>query len=401
MKKYILLLCGIAVTGLSDPGPLTLEQALELARKNSPELRAVRMHLQSAEKGVAAAGLRINPELEFEAEGVGLDNDLSNEGEYALGISQEFQTGGKRKKARTVARKSVGIASQFVREKDIELTEAVRHAFIVVMAMQEIRGVQAEQMQLGRAFVKVAKRHHKAGGGSELDVVQAELAMEEIVLSQTCYFSELLAARIKLASLLRLPVEELPELTAPYYNLEVIENVVLHNSHPSLRRLEIETEKVRAEAVRAKAEDTANISLGAGYKYEAVDDNSSLIFSASVPLSFSRRGRAEHAAGLLRATAVESERTEVRRKLQSELTEVLALYKGVRAEVALLKNRLIPKAEQAHELSRTGYDAGRFSWLELIEAQQNLADIRIRYIESLRDAHLARAKIYKFMKEEI
>jgi DNA-dependent RNA polymerase auxiliary subunit epsilon len=39
--------------------------------------------------------------------------------------------------------------------------------------------------------------------------------------------------------------------------------------------------------------------------------------------------------------------------------------------------------------------------LELIAAQQNLADIRIRYIESLRDAHLAYAQLSKFIKEGI
>ena len=61
----------------------------------------------------------------------------------------------------------------------------------------------------------------------------------------------------------------------------------------------------------------------------------------------------------------------------------------------------MPKAEQAYELSRDGYAAGRFSWLELIAAQQNLADIRIRYIESLRAAHLAHAQISKFMKEGV
>jgi cobalt-zinc-cadmium efflux system outer membrane protein len=65
------------------------------------------------------------------------------------------------------------------------------------------------------------------------------------------------------------------------------------------------------------------------------------------------------------------------------------------------RDRLIPKAVKAYDLSRVGYEAGRFSWLELIAAQQHLADIRMGYIEALQEAHLARLDILKFKKEGI
>ena len=70
-------------------------------------------------------------------------------------------------------------------------------------------------------------------------------------------------------------------------------------------------------------------------------------------------------------------------------------------EAELTRDKLIPKAEQAYQLIKAGYDAGRYSWLELIAAQQHLADIHIRQIEALRDAHFARAQIYRFLKEGV
>ncbi|MDH3982512.1 MAG: TolC family protein, partial [Kiritimatiellaceae bacterium] len=76
-------------------------------------------------------------------------------------------------------------------------------------------------------------------------------------------------------------------------------------------------------------------------------------------------------------------------------------YSGAKLESEMMRDRLMPVAEKAYELSKAGYDAGRFSWVELITAQQHLADIRIRHIEALRDAHIARAEISKFMKEGI
>ncbi len=398
MNKSIVLLCGLAyaAAGFAESGTLTLEQALELARKNSPELRAFRMYSQAAEKGMSAAGLWNNPILKMEAEGVGGDLDGFNDGEYTIGLMQRFKRGGKQAHERDIAFQTFDAAGNAALAAELELTEQVRRAFIEVMTQQEIGKVRVEQEQLGQAFVEVAKRRRDAGGGSELDVVQAELALEEIILTQTCCFGDLVAGQETLASLIGISVAE---LTAPYYELESLDEIAVGNSYPVLQRLAAESEKVRAEARQAKAQDAADVLLGAGYRYEAAGDINSFVFSIAMPLSFNKRGHAESAAASLRADAVLAEREEVRRKLQAELATVLALYRGSMIEVELTKNNLIPKAEQAYELSRAGYDAGRFSWLELIAAQQNLSEIRIRYIEALRDAHLARAQISKFMKE--
>lgn len=70
-------------------------------------------------------------------------------------------------------------------------------------------------------------------------------------------------------------------------------------------------------------------------------------------------------------------------------------------QVNISKKELIPAAEKAYELSLNGYEAGRFSWIELIAAQQNLAEIKISYIEYLREAQLIRADLSKFIKEGI
>lgn len=403
MKKTTAILIGAlcAATGIADSGTLTLEQALKLARENSPGLRAARLNTQATEKSVGAAGLWINPNVEVEVEGVGGDLDLFSESEYTVGLKQEFQRGGKRSKARAVALKSKDAASLVALEQELELDVRVRTAFIELAGQQETGKVRAEQEQLGRAFVEVAKQRHRAGGGSELDVVQAELALEEIILSQTCCFGDLEAAKVKMASLIGIPAQELVEVTAAYYELATLKDLAIGSDYPSLQRLEAEAEKARAEAEHARAQDTSNISLGAGYRYEAADDINTFLFSASMPLSFNKRGRAEHAAGMLRAEALQAGRDELHRQLQQELATLAALYKGACAEVELTKNKLMPKAEQAYKLSRAGYDAGRFSWLELIAAQQNLADIRIRYIGSLRDAHLAHARLTKFIKEGI
>ncbi|MCF7849959.1 MAG: TolC family protein, partial [Kiritimatiellales bacterium] len=244
MKKTTAILIGAlcAATGIADSGTLTLEQALKLARENSPGLRAARLNTQATEKSVGAAGLWINPNVEVEVEGVGGDLDLFSESEYTVGLKQEFQRGGKRSKARAVALKSKDAASLVALEQELELDVRVRTAFIELAGQQETGKVRAEQEQLGRAFVEVAKQRHRAGGGSELDVVQAELALEEIILSQTCCFGDLEAAKVKMASLIGIPAQELVEVTAAYYELATLKDLAIGSDYPSLQRLEAEAE---------------------------------------------------------------------------------------------------------------------------------------------------------------
>ncbi len=400
--KYVAIMCGglLVATGYAQSEiPLTLEQALSLARSNSPALRAAELQVESAKSSVAAVGLWNNPTLQIAAEGVGGDLDLYGDAEYMLGLKQEFQLGGKRLMERTAAEQSVGAYMASAAESMLHLETAVRHAFMELLAQQEIGKVRDEQMELARAFVEVARRRLDAGAGSELEKVQADLALEETTLAQTCCFGDVAAAKAELASWLGIPAGELPLVEGPYYELETNAHLAVEGSYPTLMRLDAEVERVLAGAALARAQDVADITLGAGYKHEAADDISTFVLSASMPLNFNRRGRAEYAAGLIHADAVLATRAEARRRLQQELDTLRERHKGAVMEVNLTRDNLLPKAEQAYAISREGYEAGRFSWLELISAQQHLAEIKIRYIESLLTVHRIEGELSKFRKE--
>jgi outer membrane protein, heavy metal efflux system len=399
MKRNYLLLCSIVIAGLAEAEKLTLERALQLARQNSPRLTAARKKTEAAEQAATVSGLWESPKLEFEAEQFGGDRNGFDQAEYTVGLKQQIPMGGKNEKERAVSRYAVEAFSQASREKMLELDEKVQRVFVELMTQQEIGKVRSEQEQLGRAFVEAARRRLQAGSGSELEVVQAELALDEIKLAQTCCFGDLKAEQEKLASLLNVPLEALPEVNGSYYELNPVDALTLDERFPALSRLDAEAEQLRARALRDQADDVPDITLGAGVRHESGSDIDSFIVSASIPLTFNRRGRKQSAAGLLQAEAVQAEREETRRGLERELKSLKALYAGTQAQTQISKTQLIPKAEQAYELSREGYEAGRFSWLELIAAQQNLADIRITYIETLREAHLIRTELSKFITE--
>ncbi|MBE0704809.1 MAG: TolC family protein, partial [Afipia sp.] len=66
---------------------------------------------------------------------------------------------------------------------------------------------------------------------------------------------------------------------------------------------------------------------------------------------------------------------------------------GSLRELAILRKSAIPKAEAAAEAIVDGYGQGRFTLLEVLDAQGTLAQARLREQEALQNFHIAVATI--------
>ena len=111
MHKIILLLGCAALSGMAEAEVLSLDQALVLAKQNSPSLRAAQIHAQAAGKAVAATGFWKNPQLEFEAERVGGDRD---------GVDGAQGVGGHQRRQSLGVPRHAGVARREVEGDDVE-----------------------------------------------------------------------------------------------------------------------------------------------------------------------------------------------------------------------------------------------------------------------------------------
>ncbi|MDF7806172.1 TolC family protein [Pontiellaceae bacterium B12219] len=377
-----------------------MEQALALARKQSPELRAARAQAQAAGQDIRAAGLWHNPELGFEAENVGGDNLGKNRGEYTLGISQEFPLSGRIGKAKDVARYGLNAAEQTIQLTEREFDAMVRSEFTRVLALQEISKVRKAQEVLARGFSETATKRYEAGGASELDTLQADSRYEEAQLATIAIEKQLEGALKSLASLLGVPFSDLGHPTGDFYHqLDDAQTVSIGTSYPALQRFQSLEEQARAEAKLARTQSIPDLTLGAGVRYQAEGDVQSFVVGASIPLPFVKRGKYESASSMLRADALSAERERLQRDLQQDLTRVMVMYESASIQASRYRDKLLPQAAKGYELSRDGYAAGRYSALEVIIAQQHLTETNIRYIESLLEARLALAEMTKYISE--
>lgn len=395
MHRYLLLLCSLAPAVLAERAPMTLEQAVAQARGRSAERRAAQMQVRAAEQAVAAVGAWPDPELEVEVENLGGDYGVRGTGEYTVGLYQTIPLGGKRRKARRAAREAAQSVEYDAAERALALDEYIRRAYTEVAFLRMAVAMGREQDVFERALVEEARQRRVAGRGADLEVLQAELLLEENRLKRRGRKSELTAAEARLASLLGMAPSDLPDLVLPFREDDLLAFGAVGEDHPRLRRLGAEADAVRADAIHARSQDVVDVTFGAGYRHEAEEGIDSFLFSVSMPLSFARRGRADYAAGLLREEALRYEREAVCRELQADWTQAVVRVTSAMEQVQRLRTVLIPKADQAVVLVRTGYESGRFSWRELLVARQQLADLRREETELLHAASLARIEIMK------
>lgn len=398
MKRIIFL---IALAGVSfSSQALTLDEALQLAAKRSPELRIARAEAQAASAEIRSAAVWANPELGLDAEGLGGDNGGTGSAEYTLSLSQELPTSGKNRKARTVATYAAEAARLAGIEAGLDYKTEIRLAFINAQAAQEMLVVREQQLTLAEAFADVASKRHQAGAVSELDVLRTGMLLETVRGEMQAAQKAVESTRQKLARLTGFP--DLGKAEGDFFQtLEISAVSNIPDTHPALQRFQTLEKQAGAEIALAKRTAVPDVTLGAGARYEEDGNVHSYLVSASIPLPLWNRGRSDVLAAGFRAERALAERELARRELEGELTDAQTEFELAVAEVIRYRAVLLPKAERAIQLVQDGYVAGRYGSMEMVEIQQELAQNRLAAIDAQRRALNAQAQLLKFTEGEM
>ena len=118
-----------------------------------------------------------------------------------------------------------------------------------------------------------------------------------------------------------------------------------------------------------------------------------IVVNFSMPLAFANRNQ-----GAIREAAIRREQVAVDKdaasvRVQADLFEFHQMLQSARAQVTSLREQLIPQADAALTQTREAYERGRFSYLELAAAQQELIDLQASAIAAAATYHRVLAEI--------
>ncbi len=395
--RYLLVLAfagtyGVALSGHAAE-PLRLKEAVARSLTTNPSIAAEAAELRAVQARAEREGLPTQYVAGAELENFVGNGALSgvHSAETTLRLSRVIELGGKR-----AARQALG-AAEVARQRNLSETARIDIAsrttarFIEVVADQQRLEFAHQQVKLADRTRREVATWVAAARNPESDLRAAEIAVAEAELEREHAEHELLSARMTLAA----SWGSLdPDFTSVIGNLNELPTVESFETlaarlpmTPAQRNALLEADEINARRRVAQASAKPDINVSLGVRRLEVLDDQGLMLSVSVPLGSKPRASLAIAEADAQLSALELRRDAQRTESYQVLFEKYQELVHARTEYEALRARMLPKAEQALAFTRRGFEAGRFSFVSLAQAQRTLFDLRARFVEAAARYH--------------
>ncbi|MDI4635244.1 TolC family protein [Pelomonas sp. V22] len=396
MRK-LLLPFGLAAALLS-PVPLwaqttlTLERALDQALSRNPAIAAATKEVEATEGATRQARTWRNPELSTTVEDV-----RNNTRTTTVTVDVPIELGGKRTARITAAERAASLASAELDNVRAEVRARVIAAFFDVLVAQERAKLAGSSAGIAARATDAVGKRVIAGKASPVEETRAKVDQANAQLEWAEAKSELQTLRFSLATTLGDSAPAFDEVQGDANALPgrpmFAELVSLLESSPMLiiGSLEAERRKALVDIERSKA--VPDLTLSMGGKRDASTGRNQAVLGFSIPLPFFDRNQGAILEASRRAEKAKDELQMTRLRLLGELQEASNRLTVTSASLKTLQDTVLPSAQEAYEAASKGFDAGKFGFLEVIDAQRSLLQARTRYLNTLAGAHQAAAAI--------
>lgn len=386
-------------------GVLGLRQALALALLYNPELASFAWEVRAGEARALQAGLLPNPELELEIENVAGSRERRgfDGAELTLSISQLVELGGKRLQRTRVAALERDLADWDYETKRLEVLTQVTQAFVEVLGTQERVAVQEELVRLAEQVLRTVAERVRAGKVSPVEETRASVALANGRIPRENARRELEAARQRLVATWGSTTPGFERAEGTLYTVAVLPPLELLMQrvaqNPDLARWNTEMDRRQATLALEETRRLPDLTVGGGFRHLRETDANALVMRLSVPVPLFNRNQ----GGILEARYQLAKGAEARRAAAVlAQTSLGARYAGLAAalaETTVLHDEVLPGAQRTFDAANEGYRQGKFSLLEVLDAQRTLFEARRQYIEVLTSYHKAVAEVERLLGE--
>ena len=208
MKRLLSLLIALLVNAsawAADPPnhPLSLSEALEIAHRENPVLRAARAHTSAVQAGEVSAALRPNPVFTSSNEDFNPWNfDPANAQEFTQNVSFLIERGGKRQARINDARLTTSVANAVLSDAERQLDLQVKLAFVNYLLGSETLKLADDNLKGYAQVIEANQVRLNAGDISQTDFDRIKIEEASFQSDVLTARTSMLQARSQLAALL-------------------------------------------------------------------------------------------------------------------------------------------------------------------------------------------------------
>lgn len=276
------------------------------------------------------------------------------------------------------------------RKAQFELRGKVLSAYADYALTAELIRLEQSNAQLLQSTVMVVEARNEAGAAGQQELLQSrnelDLSRNEIASMQ----AQLPAQRAALNALLdRPPDSPIPIPTGMPDAREVVQgdgqvlNLVAERN-PELAALAQEIAARKESLALARLQYLPDFSISVGTDLAGIAQ--SLAGMVTVPLLRHQAIDAAVAQAEANLRATEAMRRQARNDLGAQVVMNLSILRDADRQLGLFEHTVLPRARRVVAVSRTAYEAGRTSLLDLLDAQKSLIAIE-RLVAHLQATH--------------
>ena len=371
----------LALVSLGAPlraaaAPVTLAAALERAQAQSPLITSAQAALAAAQGRARQAGFSPNPEASLESEniaGSGPYEGFSN-AETTFSIGQRLELGGKRRTRAAAAQAEVEAAVVRVAIARADLIQEVKTQYAEALEADARVALAKEAAERANDLAGVAATLVEAGREPPLRALRARTASDEADAAVLAAEAQAAAARRALTSLWADPDPEIDLVEPPAG--PTLSAAIDPTASLDVRLAQAEREAAQAAIDRERAAGRPDLTIQAGVRRFEQTGDQALIVGFTAPIPIRDRNQGNVAAARADATAAEARERLVLARSVRAVRDAQASLRAAEARLEVLQSRTVPQAQQAVDLARQGFQAGKFSLLDVLDAQAALSASR-------------------------
>jgi cobalt-zinc-cadmium efflux system outer membrane protein len=273
--------------------------------------------------------------------------------------------------------------------------ETVRR-FAVAAGARERMDLAAESVRTAEQIVEVAAARVEAGKVSPVEETRARVSLASARIQRDRSEEELRAALARLAALWGHQTLEPPAVDVTSLNLPAAPpplEALRRDLNPDLARWDTEIAQRRAELSVERRGRIPTPTASGGYRRFEGSGEYSFVGSVGVTVPLFDRRQGAVRAARYRLSRAEAERIATETSLKAELAASYSLLKSAFVEVSMLQNEVVPAGERIFRDVEEGYRLGKFGFLEVLDAQRTLTEVRSQHIDARESYYRAVADV--------
>lgn len=372
---------------------ISLSWALEQTLIHNGELQLYPYELRIAEGDKIQAQLSPKPTIGLEIEDAFGNGDRTalSEAEFTLSLGQTIELGNKLKHRVTLAdAKLSSLSAQYNITRLNTLAETSRR-YYRVLYLQALEDLYNQRLEQEQNALSVIKRRAIAGAVGQADVSKMALRLAESQVLQQQLIAQQQLAKARLAAMWLAEADfehvggtlsqwpAIPDMTSLSTAINQAPTYLLQHAQQQLANSQLQL---------AKANGYSNLDLGVGIRRFAETDDQALIFSLSMPLTLSNPNR-----GVI--AAAQAQRQKTFQQAELTFTEIKLALQQIQQQLTAdsqyatsVSQTLLPYANTLLKETQKGYQDGRYSVIQWVDAQTELFELQTQLVEIHRNIYL-------------